>query len=82
VLHARHDFLADITALLEADAAILVEQNVMGKGVASVIVGTAFGHAIGDAQRVPLCHGGGGVDMACIDAPDSDIAETQIAQTG
>lgn len=82
VLHPRHDFLSNITALFESNAAILVEQNIMGKGVASLIVRTAFGHAPGDAQRVPLCHGGGGVDMACIDAPDSDIAETQIAQTG
>ena len=34
VLHARHHFLADIAALPEADAAILVEQHVMREGVA------------------------------------------------
>ncbi len=34
MLHARHHFLADITALAEADAISLVEQDVMREGVA------------------------------------------------
>ena len=44
----------DIAALAEADAAILVEEDVMRKGVAQRIVVTALRHAGGDAERVPL----------------------------
>ncbi len=53
MLHARDDLLADIAALLEADAAGLVEQHVMREGVAELVVGPAFGNAVGDAQGLP-----------------------------
>ncbi len=53
MLHARDHLLADIAALPEADAAELVEQHVMRKGVAQRIVGAAFGDAVGDAEGVP-----------------------------
>ena len=45
MLHARDHFLADIAALPEADAAGLVEQDVMRKGIAELVVEAAFGNA-------------------------------------
>ena len=64
MLHARHHLLADVAALPEADAAILVEQHVMREGVARRIVEAAFGDAMRDAQRMPIgfgrvCRGSG-----------------------
>src|SRR5690606_26227303 len=53
MLHARHDFLPDITALLETDAAALVEQHVMRKSVAQCVVAATLGYAMGDAEGVP-----------------------------
>ena len=50
MLHARHHFLTDITALLEADAAILVEQNIMGKSIGRRKISATFGNAMRDPQ--------------------------------
>ena len=40
--------------MLKADAADLVEQHVMRKGVAERVVAAAFGDAVGDAECRPL----------------------------
>src|SRR5581483_281028 len=52
VLHARDDFLADIAALPEVDAAKLVHVDIVRKYLAIGEVGPALGDAEGDAVRV------------------------------
>jgi hypothetical protein len=51
MLGARHDFLADIAALVEIDAAELIHVSFMGKGVAINEINPAARYAERDAVR-------------------------------
>ena len=59
MLHARHDLLADVAALVEIDAAELVHVGLVREGVAVDEVDAAARHAERDAVRLVV----GGVDQ-------------------
>ena len=54
MLHARDDFLADIAAFGEIDAAELVHVGLVRKGVAIAEIEAALRHAERDAVRLVL----------------------------
>jgi hypothetical protein len=54
MLHARHDFLADVTAFLEIDAAELVHVALVREGVAIAEIDAALGHTKRDAMGLVL----------------------------
>jgi hypothetical protein len=53
MVHARDHLLADVATLAKANTTGLVEQHVMGEGIAQLIVATAFRDARRDAKGVP-----------------------------
>jgi hypothetical protein len=80
VLHTRDHFLADIAALLEADAIGFVEQNIMREGIAKLVVTAALDDAVGDAQRLPCLGVADVLCFAAIAAPDRHVAKAHVGK--